>query len=66
MHRKWYGNSFRLGMVGGGQLGRMFIQEAINFDVQVHSLDPDPEAPCKSIATSFTVGSLNEIGRAHV
>jgi 5-(carboxyamino)imidazole ribonucleotide synthase len=60
MHRKWYGNSFRLGMVGGGQLGRMFIQEAINFDVQVHSLDPDPEAPCKTIATSFTVGSLNE------
>jgi 5-(carboxyamino)imidazole ribonucleotide synthase len=60
MHRKWYGNSFRLGMVGGGQLGRMFIQEAINFDVQVHSLDPDPEAPCKSIATSFTVGSLND------
>jgi 5-(carboxyamino)imidazole ribonucleotide synthase len=47
-------------MVGGGQLGRMFIQEAINFDVQVHSLDPDPEAPCKSIATSFTVGSLND------
>lgn len=60
MHRKWYGNSFRLGMVGGGQLGRMFIQEAINFDVQVHSLDPDPEAPCKSIATSFAVGSLND------
>jgi len=60
MHRKWYGNSFRLGMVGGGQLGRMFIQEAINFDVQVHSLDPDLEAPCKSIATSFTVGSLND------
>ncbi len=60
MHRKWYGNSFRLGMVGGGQLGRMFIQEAINFDVQVHSLDPDPEAPCKTIATSFTVGSLND------
>ena len=60
MQRKWYGNSFRLGMVGGGQLGRMFIQEAINFDVQVHSLDPDVEAPCKSIATSFTHGSLTD------
>lgn len=60
MQRKWYGNSFRLGMVGGGQLGRMFIQEAINFDVQVHSLDPDVEAPCKSIATSFTYGSLTD------
>lgn len=47
-------------MVGGGQLGRMFIQEAINYDVQVHCLDPDQEAPCKNLAHSFTVGSLND------
>ncbi|MBI1837701.1 MAG: 5-(carboxyamino)imidazole ribonucleotide synthase [Flavobacteriia bacterium] len=60
MQNKWYGNSFRLGMIGGGQLGRMFIQEAINLDVQVHSLDPDNDAPCKSIATSFTVGKLTD------
>lgn len=60
MQRKWYGNSFRLGMVGGGQLGRMFIQEAINFDVQVHSLDPDNDAPCKHLATTFQQGSLTD------
>ncbi len=60
MKNKWYGKSFQLGMIGGGQLGRMFIQDAINFDVHVHALDPDPEAPCKSMASSFTVGSLND------
>ena len=60
MQKIWYGHSSRLGMVGGGQLGRMFIQEAINFDVHVHVLDPDANAPCKHIAHSFTQGSLNE------
>lgn len=58
MQKCWYGNSMRLGMIGGGQLGRMFIQEAINFDIQVHVLDPDNNAPCKLIAHSFTQGSL--------
>jgi 5-(carboxyamino)imidazole ribonucleotide synthase len=60
MQKKWYGNSFRLGMIGGGQLGRMFIQEATNFDVHVHALDPDPEAPCSTLASSFTQGNLTD------
>lgn len=60
MQNKWYGDSFKLGMLGGGQLGRMFIQEAINFDLHVHVMDPDSEAPCKAIAHSFTCGSLND------
>jgi len=58
MQKKWYGKSFHLGMIGGGQLGRMFIQESTSFDVQVHVLDPDKNAPCSSLATSFTIGSL--------
>lgn len=47
-------------MIGGGQLGRMFIQEAIDLNVEVHVLDPDAEAPCHRIAHSFTQGSLND------
>ena len=60
MEKKWYGKSQRLGILGGGQLGRMFIQDAIAFDVAVHSLDPDKNAPCKEIANEFTVGSLTD------
>lgn len=60
MQNKWYGKSFHLGMIGGGQLGRMFIQESTNFDVQVHVLDPDDNAPCKTLASSFTRGSLTD------
>lgn len=47
-----------VGILGGGQLGRMFIQEALNFDICVHILDPDPEAPSSRIAHEFTLGSL--------
>jgi len=60
MDKKWYGNDFRLGVLGGGQLGRMLIQETINYNVHVHCLDPDVNAPCKDIAHSFTVGKLTD------
>ena len=45
----------KLGLLGGGQLGRMMIQEAISYNIDVHVLDGDSNAPCKTIATSFLV-----------
>ncbi len=45
--KKWYGNSFRLGMIGGGQLGRMLIQSAINYNLNISVLDGDKNAPVK-------------------
>lgn len=60
MKKNWTGENFRLGVLGGGQLGRMMIQEALNYDIHVHCLDPDPQAPCSRIASSFTVGSLTD------
>ncbi len=52
------GDTFRLGILGGGQLGRMFIQEAANFDVQVHILDESSNCPAGQLATSFTKGDI--------
>ena len=49
-----------LGIVGGGQLGRMVIQSAINYNVDIHILDPDPNAPCKGIAQKFVQGKLTD------
>jgi 5-(carboxyamino)imidazole ribonucleotide synthase len=60
MKKQWQGRGFKLGMLGGGQLGRMFIQEALNYDVHVHCMDADADAPCSLIASSFTVASLND------
>lgn len=55
-----FDSNFKIGVLGGGQLGRMMIQSAIDFNFNVHSLDPDPNAPCKEIASSFTNGALTD------
>lgn len=55
-----FDNTKKLGILGGGQLGRMIIQAAIDFDFTIKSLDPDPDAPCKYIAHEFVNGSLND------
>ena len=44
-----------LGLVGGGQLGRMFTAAARNLDYRVTVLDPDPLSP----AAEFATGHLN-------
>jgi 5-(carboxyamino)imidazole ribonucleotide synthase len=60
MQKIWYQSNFKVGLLGGGQLGRMLIQEAINLNVHIHCLDPDQHASCSQIATTFTHGSLND------
>ncbi|WP_422008255.1 5-(carboxyamino)imidazole ribonucleotide synthase [Roseivirga pacifica] len=55
-----FDSNIKLGVLGGGQLGRMLIQSAIDFNLDVHIIDPDENAPCKHIATSFTVGKLTD------
>ncbi len=50
----------KLSILGGGQLGRMLIQEAINFNISCRVLDPDADAPCKSIAHEFIQGSITD------
>lgn len=57
--KAFYG-SLRLGVLGGGQLGRMLIQEAINYNSTINVLDPDADAPCKQLCNDFTVGSLTD------
>ncbi len=60
MSSKWYGEDMRIGLLGGGQLGRMLLQEAIDLNIHLHCLDPDKNVPCAKIAHSFTVGSLTD------
>ena len=58
MEKNLFGKEHRLGILGGGQLGRMFIQEAINFNIDVHIMENDVNAPSASIATTFTEGDI--------
>ena len=54
------GADLRIGFLGGGQLGRMTIQAALDLDYRIHILDPDPQCPCARIAHQFTQGDLND------
>jgi 5-(carboxyamino)imidazole ribonucleotide synthase len=49
-----------LGILGGGQLGRMIIQSAINYNIDIHILDPDAHAPSRSICQKFVHGKLTD------
>ena len=50
----------RIGVLGGGQLGRMFIQNALNYNLLVSVLDPDAMCPCSNIAHSFFLGDITD------
>ncbi len=54
-----------LGILGGGQLGRMLIQSAINYNLNIHILDPDAEAPCKNLCSRFVRGNLTDFNTVY-
>src|SRR5690554_2945848 len=60
MTKKPYSKDFKLGVLGGGQLGRMLLQEAVNLDIKLAVLDPNPTAPCHQIVPYFTTGDFND------
>lgn len=60
MGKTLYGKDFTVGVLGGGQLGRMMQQEAVNLDIKLACLDPNPEAPCAKIVPEFRVGSFDD------
>ncbi|WHF52929.1 5-(carboxyamino)imidazole ribonucleotide synthase [Chryseobacterium gotjawalense] len=49
----------KIGILGGGQLGRMLIQEALKYDDEFHTLDPNADCSCANISF-FTKGDFNE------
>ncbi len=49
----------KIGILGGGQLGRMFIQNALNYNDDIYTLDPSLDAPCHQIS-NFTMGDFND------
>ena len=55
---KNFGND-KIGILGGGQLGRMLIQSGIDFNIPFSVLDPDPHAPCASLV-EFSQGKLTD------
>jgi len=57
---KAFYQDFRLGILGGGQLGRMLINACTPFDVHTVVLDPSADAPCRFVAAQFQQGSITD------
>ena len=51
---------FKLGILGGGQLGKMLIQAASRWDIKTYVLDPDSECSSRSICDYFEKGSFKD------
>jgi 5-(carboxyamino)imidazole ribonucleotide synthase len=56
--KTYFSSPFKLGVLGGGQLGRMLLREIIKFDVQTYILDPSSDAPCRDYCNHFSQGDL--------
>lgn len=54
----YFSSDFKLGILGGGQLGKMMLYETRKYDIQTLVLDPSEEAPCKISANYFEQGDL--------
>src|SRR5438034_11640803 len=53
-----------IGILGGGQLGRMLGQAARAMGYRVAVLDPDPECPAAAVADRLIIGSYDDVGAA--
>ncbi len=56
--KNYFSSDFRLGVLGGGQLGRMLLTETQKYDIFTVILDGDKHAPCAEICNEFHRGSL--------
>lgn len=54
----YFSSDFKLGILGGGQLGKMLLTETRKFDIYTCVLDANPEAPCKIACNEFFTGDL--------
>ena len=56
--KNYFSSNFRLGVLGGGQLGKMLLAETQKFDIYTCILDAASDAPCAQICNEFHQGSL--------
>ena len=53
-----FSSNFKLGVLGGGQLGKMLLYDAKRYDLHTKVMDSNNQAPCAKIADEFIVGDI--------
>ena len=54
----YFSSDFKLGILGGGQLGKMMLYETRKFDIHTKVMDASKDAPCKIACDEFFIGDL--------
>lgn len=54
----YFSSAFKLGILGGGQLGKMLLYTTRKFDIYTCVMDASSEAPCRIACNKFTQGDL--------
>ena len=54
----YFSSNFKLGILGGGQLGKMLLYNTRKFDIQTYVLDNSDQAPSKIACDKFVKGDL--------
>lgn len=60
MNDNIFTGAYKVGILGGGQLGQMMIQAGISYNIAFHILDPSAEAPCRNLCERFVRGDFND------
>ena len=61
----YFSSDFTLGILGGGQLGKMHFTETRKFDITTKVLDPSPDAPCRIACNTFVQGNLTDFNTVY-
>ena len=56
--KNYFSSNFKLGVLGGGQLGKMLLTETQKLDIYTSILDKSEDAPCAQICNEFHLGDL--------
>ena len=51
-------SNLKLGIIGGGQLGKMLLQVTSRYNINSKILDPNNDSPCKNLCNEFFLGDL--------
>ena len=54
----YFSSKFKLGILGGGQLGKMLLYDTRKFDIYTCIIDPSADAPSRLACDEFTVGDI--------
>jgi 5-(carboxyamino)imidazole ribonucleotide synthase len=54
----YFSSDFKLGILGGGQLGKMLLQVTSRLSIKTNILDPSEDSPCKNLCNKFEIGNL--------